>query len=300
MKRGILIGGASALALSLAGGVGWYQWTHSPTYSLVQIASAVEQHDKYTFEKHVDLDSVLESLVADASDGNPLATALGGALVTRVKPVVLKAVEDGVVPGDSPLGKSMQKAMSGKVPELERQGRNAHFFVVVTTTRGAPFNLKLHMTQVPDGYWRIDRIANMKEFRALEDAEEAARKAEIAKANEAKLSALKVAAKLHTSVREGWSRKNRFQVKFENRGEVPIAAFTGRIKFAAHNFDAPVRGTIDLAPGQAGNGAWEFDVNQFLRYTEEVYALGETDEFDVVIESLNFADGTKVARGDAP
>jgi hypothetical protein len=45
-------------------------------------------------------------------------------------------------------------------------------------------------------------------------------------------------------------------------------------------------------------GTWEFDVNQFIARTERVYALGETDRFDVEIASLTYEDGTKVARAD--
>jgi hypothetical protein len=156
------------------------------------------------------------------------------------------------------------------------------------------------MTQVPDGYWRIDRIANMKELHALEEQEEAASKAAIAKANEEKLSKLVVTAKLHTSVRDGWERKNRFQVRFENKSERTITGLTGRIRVPSAGFDHGIKGRIELAPGASENSVWELDVNRFIEDTERVYALGETDNFDVDIDSLAYADGTKVARGDEP
>ena len=298
MKRALLIGTAAVIVVGGGSAYGWREWTHSPTYSLKQVASAVEHRDRYEFEKYVDVDSVLQSFVADAADGNPLATALGGAVLTQLKPQIIKAIEDGSVPPDSQFGKGIQTTLDGRLPQIDRQGRNAYFTVDLSTKGGAPFALKIHMTQVPDGYWRIDRIANMKELRAVEEQEEAARKAAIAKANEEQLSKLVVAAKLHTSIREGWSRKNRFQVRLENSGDRTVTGLTGHIRVPSAGFDHAIKGRLDLGPGASDNVVWEFDVNQFIEETERVYALGETDRFDVDIESLAFSDGTKVARGD--
>ncbi len=300
MKRSLIIGGVAVLVSGSGAAYGWHEWTHSPTYSLKQVASAVEHRDRYELEKYVDIDSVLQSFVADAADGNPLASALGGAVLTQLKPQIIKAIEDGSVPADSQFGKGIQRSLGGRLPQIDRQGRNAYFAIDLTTNGGAPFALKIHMTQVPDGYWRIDRIANMKELRAVEEQEEAARKAAIAKANEEKLSKLVVAAKLHTSVRDGWERKNRFQVRFENTSDRTITGLTGRIRVPSTGFDHGIKGQLELAPGASENGVWEFDVNRFIEETERVYALGETDRFDVEVTSLAFSDGTKVARGDEP
>lgn len=79
-----------------------------------------------------------------------------------------------------------------------------------------------------------------------------------------------------------------------------VTRLTGRIRLAAEGFDHGIEGSVDLAPGGIENGVWEFDVNRFIADTERVYALGETDRFDVEIDSLAFSDGTKVARGDVP
>lgn len=300
MKRGLVVAGVAVLLLSGGGGYGWYEWTHSPTYSLKQVGQSVEQRDRYAFERYVDVDSVIQSFMADASEGNPLATALGGAVATQLKPQIIKAIEEGSVPVDAQIGKKLYGAMTGRLPQIERQGRNAYFSIDVVSKGGAPFALKIHMTQVPDGYWRIDRVANFKELRALEEAEEKARKAAIAKANDEKLSKLNVVAKLHTSVRDGWSRKNRIQVRFENKGDTGISGLTGHVRFPAQDFDHGIKGTVDIAAGATYNAVWEFDVNQFIRDTESVYALGETDQFDVAIDSVSYSDGTKVARGDEP
>jgi hypothetical protein len=162
---------------------------------------------------------------------------------------------------------------------------------------GAPFTLKIHMTEVPDGHWRIDRVANMKELRAVEAEEERARKAAIAKANDEKLAQLRVIAKLHTSHVDGWTKKNRFQLRLENASDKAIASFTGHIRVPSAEFDHPIRGAIDLGAGKTDVGVWEFDANQFLADTMRVYAMGESDRFEVDIDTLTYADGTKVQRG---
>lgn len=290
---------AAAVALVIVGGgvYAWREWCHSPTYSLKAVAAAVEHRDRYDFEKYVDIDTVLQSVIADAAEGNALASAMGGAVMTQLKPQVIKAIEDGAVPTDSQFGQGIQKTLGGQLPPIDRQGRNAYFSIPVTTKRGAPFALKIHMTQVPDGYWRIDRLANVKELRSVEDQEEKVRKAAIAKANEEKISKLHVAAKLHTSIAEGWTKKNRFQIRFENKGDTAIAGFAGRIRMPEQEYTQGIKGRTQIAPGATENLVWEFDENRFMADTVRAYAAGETDQFDVDVESLTYADGTTVKHG---
>ena len=103
-------------------------------------------------------------------------------------------------------------------------------------------------------------------------------------------------AKLHTSVTSGWTRTNRFQVRFENKGAKAVTGMAGHIRCARARFDQGIRGDLELAAGEAKNGVWEFHVNQFMEETEKMFALGEMDGFDVDIDSLEYADGTKVKR----
>lgn len=297
--RWILAGGAVVGLVSTVG-LGWHLWTHSPTYALRAIARAVEHHDRYEFEKYVDIDGVLQSLVADLAEENALASALGGAMTPQLKAKIIKAVEDGAVPPDSRVGQEVQKALGSELPKIERQGKNAYFGIRTTTDGGAPFTLKIHMTEVPTGDWRVDRVTNIKDLRAMEAAEERARKAAIAKANDEKLAQLRVIAKLHTSLEQRWEKKNRFQVRFENGSDKTIATFTGRIRVPSAEFDHGIRGSVDLPPGKTENATWEFDVNQFINDTVRVYAMGESDRFEVDIDTISYADGTKVQRGSDP
>lgn len=300
LPRALLIGGPIGLVIALGsgGGIAWHHWTQSPAYSLKAIAGAVEHRDRYQFERYVDIDSVVQSAMSDVAEGNALATAVGGAIVPQLKAEIIKAIEDGKVRPDSQFGAGLQRVLQGPLPDVERQGRNAYFSVPVTTKGGAPFALKFHMTQVPDGYWRVDRLANMKELRSTEEREENARKAAIAKANEEKLAKLTAVAKLHTSVVDGWEKKNRFQVRFENRSDKAVASFSARLRVSSADFDEGIQARMTkIEPGAAATLVWELDANRFIQPTWRVYELGETEQFDVDVNLITFADGTTVRRG---
>jgi hypothetical protein len=71
---------------------------------------------------------------------------------------------------------------------------------------------------------------------------------------------------------------------------------TGRLKSPAAGFDEGIRGDIQIAPNESGNGTWDFDVNQFIRQPERMYALRDSDRFEVEIDSISYADGTQVKR----
>lgn len=304
MKKLLLLAGGAGIVFVLGGGGGAFAWrahTRSPAYSLKQVSAAVDHRDRYEFEKYVDVDGLLQAFLSDAADGNPLAGAVGTAAIGSLKPQIIKAVEEGTIPTESQIGKGIAKLRAAPAPPaIVQDGRNAYFNIDIATQGGAPFALKMHMTQVGDGHWRVDRVTNWKELRAAEAEEEKARKAAIAKANDEKLAKLHVVARLHTSVHGSWEweKKNRFQVRFENKSEKTITGMTGHIRFPAQGFDKGISADLKIAPGAAETAVWENDVNRFMTETVRVYALGETDAFIVDVDSLTMSDGTKVRRGD--
>jgi hypothetical protein len=88
-------------------------------------------------------------------------------------------------------------------------------------------------------------------------------------------------------------------VRLQNNAPQPISGLSGRITCAAAGFDEGISGVdINLTPGQAGNIVWEFRVNQFMAPTEKMFAMQDTDRFEVRIDSLTFADGSSVKRGE--
>ena len=64
-KIAIIIG---SLVLIVAAAIYYWQWTHSPKYSLLQAKKAVEKHDLVYFEKYVDVQSLTERLIDQVLD----------------------------------------------------------------------------------------------------------------------------------------------------------------------------------------------------------------------------------------
>lgn len=93
-------------------GAGYVFWTRTPGYSLARIASSVEAHDVQAFEKHVDLETLLERAFDDVlsvamedaapeeGDGDEFA-ALGVAMISGfaevMKPKVVEVLESAVI-----------------------------------------------------------------------------------------------------------------------------------------------------------------------------------------------------------
>jgi hypothetical protein len=86
-------------------GFAYWRWTRSPTYSLRQIAVALDNHDVATFEKYVDVKSVASRLIDDvmakalkenggADSASALGTAFGAGLVQLMKPRLAEVMEE--------------------------------------------------------------------------------------------------------------------------------------------------------------------------------------------------------------
>lgn len=295
------VAGAVLVVAIVGAALGWRAWTRTPAYSLKQLAAAVEHHDRYEFEKYVDIDTLLQAAIFDTTDGNALAGAVGAAFVSTLKPQLIKMVEDGYVPSDARISQGVQKLRDPAFkPVIEQSERNAYIPIPTTTSGGNAFTLRIHLTQVPDGYWRIDRVANIKDLRAAEAEEERLKKLAIAKENDEKLAKLHVVARLKTSITKGYygfDRKNRIQLRLENKGEKAIAKMTATVRFPLQELKEGIRGDLSLDPGKADTFRWELDVNQFIEPTERVFRLGETEDFLVEIDSITYADGSRTRRG---
>jgi hypothetical protein len=305
MKRThrVLVAAGVVLAVVGAGGwVGWTMWSHSPAYSMKEIAAAIQERDRYKFERYVDTEGVIQSIMADYTEQNPLAMTLANTMTASLKQQVNKVIEDGTINTESQFGYGLTKFMNATAAvQLERQGPNAYFTVPIKTKGGAPFRLRFHLVQVPDGYWRLDRATNVKDLISAEAAEEAARRAALEKELEEKLAKLEVVAQLHTSIAGdewGINRINRYQVRFKNNADKAIVGMTGKITCVQAGFESSIRSETRLEPGETANRVWEFRVNQFEPETERMYAMRDTENILVTIDSLTFADGSRIKRGE--
>ena len=131
-----------------------------------------------------------------------------------------------------------------------------------------------------------------------EAEEEKVRKAAIVQANNEKIEKLVRVASLHTSVGGGydWERKNRFQIRIQNKGDREIMSFSGKLHMPSHGFDHAIRATSALPAGSTDNFLWEFDVNRFTPETVRAYAAGESDDVALEVDAITYADGSTVHR----
>jgi hypothetical protein len=88
---------------ALAGGGYWY-WTTTPQYSLIQAKDSFKNHDIVTFTKYVDIDSVsgdvvdfvVSKPVGALSDLGPVGKIFSFGLVSFVKPQIVDSVKQQV------------------------------------------------------------------------------------------------------------------------------------------------------------------------------------------------------------
>ncbi len=285
----------AGLLLAAVGIGGWTHWVRSPRYSLLRLAEAVEGRNRYEMERYVDLDALIESFTSALAADNAIGLALLPSLTAGVRQEVSHAVEDGTFSSDSRVGQAAGDFLRdmNKI-DPERTGPNAYFGFPVRTKGGATFSLKFHMVQHPDGYWRLDRATNVKDLLALEASEEKTRIAALKAAAKDEIAKLEVVAKLHTALGSGSDRTNLFQVRFKNNAEKPLLKIRGQLRNRKTGFEQPIDSELHLAAGAIENMKWGFDVNPLEPESTRMFAMGETDQFEVNVTWINFADGTIV------
>jgi len=97
-----------AAMLLAGGGIAYWHWTCTPTYSLRQIQRAIETHDVAKFEKHVDIQGVSSRLIDDMmskvlqdtqpqSGAEAFGTAFGLGLIQLMKPRLVEAIREQAI-----------------------------------------------------------------------------------------------------------------------------------------------------------------------------------------------------------
>lgn len=191
-QKKIGIGAIAAVLCCLA--YYFLYWVKTPAYSLNIIREAAQKHDVTTFEKHVDLDSigpkfVDDMIVAQAEItgnnilSNPLAAgfiqALKPSLVSFIKNETLKAVRGEDISKDNVKEKDDKNAMAKDVSKklvkptnevkdvsvISKEGNTALVGIkIFDKSVDGDYTVKLKMSQLDDGKWRVKEIANTPEF----------------------------------------------------------------------------------------------------------------------------------------
>lgn len=179
----------------------------TPSYSLNIVREAVAKHDVATFEKHVDLDKVLDKgfddlIAAELQKGeDSLANPFVAGIVNMIKPALVNGIKRDIlntVKGEAKAEKQdeniaqkfVDKAFEGKsekfsienVSEVSEEGDSA---VIALSMRhklaGSEIELRLDMAKLSDGTWRVVGIDNLAEFLAATEKAEKAKLAELNK-----------------------------------------------------------------------------------------------------------------------
>lgn len=92
----------------LTGVVLYWQYTQTPKYSLLQAKKAFEQHDLVSFEKYVDIEGVINSLIDqllelrtenEKQQGKlgQLGEAIGKSLIMLLKPELVRILKQQII-----------------------------------------------------------------------------------------------------------------------------------------------------------------------------------------------------------
>ncbi len=203
------IGIGILVAILIAVSFYFFYWTKTPQYSLVQIQKAIQNHDIDTFEKHVDLDSLYSKVVDDfivegmKKEKGGLDQTLAAGFIQLFKPTMVSMLKDATVENikgnkkDSEKGKASSKTGSGSneiVSELKDKSNVSNLSIKDTTVisqegnianvkikvhdkeLNKDFDLKIKMSKLESGQWRLKEILNLIEY--LQEVDKATKEAE--------------------------------------------------------------------------------------------------------------------------
>ena len=167
-------------------------WTKTPAYSLNIIRESVEKHDVATFEKHVDMDTLytkafddgvvaVDKIQGEGTLSNPMAVGF----LQMLKPPVVAALKNETI--EYVKGEKENKAQSNnkaddfakgmknesgidnsKLKDITVVSKDNNEAIVALTLYNQKidknFDLKVKMTKLNDGTWKLKEITNLVEF----------------------------------------------------------------------------------------------------------------------------------------
>ena len=153
----------------IIGGSSYYYIVGTPTYSLYKIKKAIQNHDSTEFNKYIDVERVVSSLIDDASKNmqeddslsefsKNLAQTFLPALKETLRNSINKSIEE-ISNGES------DKLSSVKIKDITKEGKSAN--VTIDNAQGEI--IKLNMIQTTGRYWKIVRI-DFNDFKKINPA----------------------------------------------------------------------------------------------------------------------------------
>ena len=320
--------------LLVAAGVGGYiYYKRTPAYSLTIIQDAVKEHNWDKFSRHVDVNEVSESAFDDlimaameedkTMDSTTKQMAVGFAQM--FKPVVTKAVEEAmkeyVEKGE--VGKAKEEQKNQEKPDeamavnlvnqthadevkftgVKSTSTDGDLATVVLGIRneklGKDFELRISMSQLDDGTWKVRKISNLKEFLQEEQKAEEAKLAELNKPIQAEIdSAVKIGS-FTGNVRQEDSFGFSYKLLINGTAEIgskAVESFDGEILVtdpqgdrSAIHYTYKVHGTA----GNTENMQMVKDLNIFAD-SKLIESQGQGYKYEAKVTSVKYQDGSEV------
>ena len=322
--------------LVIAAGVGGYiYYKRTPTYSLTLIQDAVKEHNWEKFSHHVDVkelsDSVFDDFIMAAMEEDKTmdssAKQMAAGFAQMFKPMLTNAVENA-------LKEYVEKGQVGKNDSEEKKGQeqpaeaatdnlvnSAHanevkFTGVKSTSTdgdlatvalgirndklGRDFELKVSMSQLEDGTWKVRKISNLKEF--LKNVQEA-EKAKLAELNKPIQDEIDAAVKLGSfagQVRQedsfGLSYKLLLTGTAEFSGSKALDSLTGEIMMTDSQGESTVIHYTYKVSG-ASNGTEQMQLVKDLNIFSDsrlIKARGQGYKYEARVTAMKYKDGSEV------
>jgi DNA-directed RNA polymerase subunit RPC12/RpoP len=282
----------------LVAGVGWYyRWTKSPAYTIRQIQKALAEHDYVSFQRYVDVDSVISRLLDDVlalnlseAGDDDTGAAFGAGMVKLMKPRLVDEAKQQVSRFVEGGGSGGTNADFGKFDDVEkaqkflgvvhdrREGKTALIGIAFTNSQERVSHVIELRLRSKDGGWQVAEISNVRELSRevmLEQQMMIARENAPARAKIAKLLEVTNVSKRSGPGKYGIGKEVVIGLTVRNIGEVPIESYSAVIRTKAPSGGVMKEVRVrddDLIPAkEIGSGTWKFDVNDFVASDRALY-----------------------------
>lgn len=308
-------------------------WVKTPTYSLNIIKESVEKHDVDTFNRHVDLDTLYTKAFDDAfiafgkiEGENYASNPFFMGMLQMIKPgavAALKANTYDYIKGEksaesqnteaNKVAKNLSNAVNVEsntlkdVSVISKEGETAIVGITMhDATVDKDFQIKVKMTQLSDGKWKLVEMTNFADYLIELDK---AKKEKIAELDKPQKEAIYKAVK-PISVRGGIVNQGTYfpnyhvaaYITLENTSEKNIKNVTGLIEIIDKNTKNIYKVIPNLSWGSITKGGkaeagGSSSLNEFIPKEKELITKTATSyETRVKVLSVEFDDGTKLER----
>lgn len=324
-KKLVVVG---LIILLVAGAIGGYiYWLRTPQYSLNQIKKAVEQHDLVTFEKHVDIDSLVTRFIDQAiskemGDSNEDIDTLAAGFIEMLKPQIVEVAKNQIKTyvekgnfedvkeddTETPF-KNFYKDVNGEgvqfrgIDEIKKSGKIAIIGLKLYSKKfEEELVLEVKMRKL-DNYWQVVEFNNISDFVDKMNEFETNK---LAILNEPFINEMDNALSYENIEMQkiegdewGFSKEVHFPVTIKFLTDKNIvelgATISAKNKEGKVILEIPVSSTGSTYKGKISTVTWVMEINPFIEADETLYNTPNSEmELSLSTNYLVYEDGTEV------